>query len=179
MNTGDVKWPITVQTGEVKTTVLVVLAIVTGVALVAVLDWAGLLGAVDKMTMSKWHLADKARQATAVEAGSVRRRNIIIFAVAALVTLLAAMFFPKIGTPHLEFQQFLDKYSIVSIEPGDKFDAGLLDDDGSGFDVDDVKNSSYPVKYRAIGTSLESDGTIVINNGKARLAGPEGPVGLK
>ena len=45
MNTGDVKWPITVQTGEVKTTVLVVLAIVTGVALVAVLDWAGLLGA--------------------------------------------------------------------------------------------------------------------------------------
>lgn len=179
MNTGDVEWPVTVQTGEVKTIVLVVLAIVTGLALVAVLDWSGLLGAVDKITMSKWRLADRARQATAAEAGSVRRRNVIIFAVAALVTLLTAMFFPRIGTPHLEFQQFMDKYSIVSIAPGDKFDVGLLDEDGSGFDVDDVKNSSYPVKYLAVGTSLESDGTIVINNGKARLAGPDGPVSLK
>lgn len=179
MGATEVDWPVVVQTGGVKTMVVAVLAVITGIALVAVLDWTGLLKMVDKVTVSKWNLAGWARQMDAVESGEVRRRNVIVFASLALVTLLAMMFFPKLGTPHLEFQQFMDKYDILSIEAGPKFDSTLLDEDGAGFTVDNVKSGAYPVKYRATGSSLETVGTIMINNGKARLAGTDGPVDLK
>lgn len=179
MEATKIDWPVVVQTGGVKTIVIAVLAIITGVALIAVLDWTGLLKIVDKATFSKWDLAGKARMMDAAEAGATRRRNVITFAVCVLVTLLALMFFPRVGQSHLEFQQFVDKYDIVSIQAGERFDSALLDKDGTGFKVDDLKNGVYPVTYRVTGSSMETDGSIMIDNGKARLAGPNGPAALK
>lgn len=176
---GAVEWPVTVQSGGIKTTIMVILIALCVIALLAIINWTQAPRLVDKITKNKWGLEAKFNAMDGVTLGDYRRKSIIGTSILIVITMLVGMFLPAFGQETLSFSQFTDHYNVEYVRPDVKFNRSLLSSNGGKFRVDNSKNGVYPVIFKVTGADMESTGNIMLDQGKARLAPDRTGSGLK
>lgn len=178
-NIGAVEWPVTVQSGEIKKIIMIILIALCVIALLAIINWTQVPRLVDRLSKNKWGLEAKFNAMDGVTMSDYRRKSIIGTSILLVITMLTGMFLPAFGPETLSFSQFVDHYNIEYVKPTAKFDKSLLSSNGGKFRVDNSKNGVYPVIFKVTGADMESTGNIMLDQGKARLAPDRSGSGLK
>jgi hypothetical protein len=167
-------YPIAVSTGGVKSTIVMILVIASLLSLVIVCTWRAMASIFDIATHQKYQIVNRIKN---TDHDVIRDRSRVgVVATAGLITftILIVMFLPNIGSSSVNFQDLVNTYEINEITLTGSTQNDALINGGHAVRVDNLRGQTFNVTWYPTTGSMKINGTLQINNGRARLVSSTG-----